>query len=553
MNKQCCFMTIFFLSIALLLAGCASPEMKGTPFYSGEYHINVPGADARRVNLWPLAYYRDPALSVAWPVFEHTEEHLALRPIFSAYGDTNAYSQYNVLWPLCQADASSHDYRIFPAFWGRTGEQDYQVLFPLFWRYAGEKQALFPLWFYNRDTATDRDLWLLWPLLRYHTSPDGTEWHALLFGDYRYPRSNESYSGYPWPLFFSWHTRNHDGLFTPIYAHQTSTRNDVTNDWEAIPPLLSWHYREGAREGVTAGLGLYHRTVAGANRRGWLFPLFAYDTQDQLFLTPLFGWDKPREKEPDDGYWYPLTPLAGFRTGRYRGGWLFPLWDHRRNESGTFSETHFLLFGKATYSSRDTDAVHAQDSTLSFFPLFSHTDRILSRRLEDGTDLTTYLVRKDRQLLIRWSDYDFHGAGQDQKSSVTSRSDGLFPLWDFETKILTGPDGLPFDDTRDNAILLFLYDFKRKHTAATDYVRRRILWRVWHYEKRNDDSSMDLFPFITHDVHADGFRKTTFLWRLFRHETSPLGETALDILFLPIVRGKPARDTSGPGPKGTGK
>jgi hypothetical protein len=64
---------------------------------------------------------------------------------------------------------------------------------------------------------------------------------------------------------------------------------------------------------------------------------------------------------------------------------------------------------------------------------------------------------------------------------------------------------------------------------------------------------MDLFPFITRDVHADGFRKTTFFWRLFRHETSPIGETALDILFLPILRGKPARGFSGPGGEGTGK
>jgi len=37
-------------------------------------------------------------------------------------------------------------------------------------------------------------------------------------------------------------------------------------------------------------------------------------------------------------------------------------------------------------------------------------------------------------------------------------------------------------------------------------------------------------------VHANGFRKTSFFWRLFRYEHTPLRGTSLDILFLPLRR-----------------
>ena len=32
-------------------------------------------------HLWPLVYYRDPALSVLWPIGEKTDEHFAIRPL----------------------------------------------------------------------------------------------------------------------------------------------------------------------------------------------------------------------------------------------------------------------------------------------------------------------------------------------------------------------------------------------------------------------------------------------------------------------------------------
>ena len=45
-----------------------------------------------------------------------------------------------------------------------------------------------------------------------------------------------------------------------------------------------------------------------------------------------------------------------------------------------------------------------------------------------------------------------------------------------------------------------------------------------------------MFPFITRDVKKDGYSKTSFFWRLFRHESDPKKGTSLDLFFIPLLR-----------------
>ena len=73
-----------FPIVLLAAAGCATSSMKSTPFYSGSERIYT-GRVEDRVNLWPFAYYREPALSVLWPIYSQTDDHLAIRPIYSQY------------------------------------------------------------------------------------------------------------------------------------------------------------------------------------------------------------------------------------------------------------------------------------------------------------------------------------------------------------------------------------------------------------------------------------------------------------------------------------
>jgi hypothetical protein len=552
--RQLCFA---FVAAVLLLSGCSSPEMKGTPFYSGEYELNVPDADMRRVNLWPLTYYREPALSVLWPVYERTEEHIAVRPFFSAYGSTNSYWEYNLLWPLCQADRRGQDYRIFPYYWGKAGQsqQSYHVLFPFVWHYENETSALFPLYIYDheqtQDAPTDRDFWLLWPLLRHHRFHKGTEWHVTLVGDYHDLETDERYTGYPWPLLFSWRSRDTHGLFTPFYAYEDSDKPDVRDGWDALPLLLSWRSWKRDSRHVTAGLGLYHQTRRGDARSGWLLPFCAYDTQDRLLLTPLVGWDKPDERDPD-GYWYPFTPLGGVRTGAHRGGWLFPLFNHTADATNDTYHTSLMLLGHAEHRRKSWREGSSDYRSLGLFPLFRHSAYTSTTSNPKSHSTVESAYRFDSQLLLRWSGTT-DTTSRSQKNppqpendyKMTFTESGLFPLWSAESRTKTRLDGSPLSRTDEKAILGALYDTKRNtvmaqaNTPALDYIRRRVLWRVWHYERRNSDVSVDLFPFITHDTHADGFRKTSFLWRFYRYEKSPEGKTALDLFFLPLIRNEP--------------
>ncbi len=842
----------FLLSAALLLSGCSSREMKGTPFYTGEYEINVPGADEGRVNVWPLAYYRAPALSVLWPLYEQTEEHVAVRPLYSAYGDTRDYWEHNVLWPLGQINTRKHANRLFPYYWGETkrpgdAQQDYHVFFPLFWHYEDELNTLLPLWYirhsewekgeftehdywlggplsrfysskhrsgwhvtlfshYRDDDAetdyagypyplafswrdkkesgyvtplyarseysdgdlsegwaaippllslrtwstSDDDLWLCGPLARYRTGADmeawhaalfgryhcprdgstytgfpwpllfswetrrerglftplyareervggdapcgrsvsplllswhswsknddafwlfgplahyrtGSEavaWHATLFGRYYFPREDATYSGYPWPLFFSWQTRREHGLFTPLYAYQEDSANGSSGGFSMLPPLLSWHtwktndtgywllgplaqyragteaeawrvalfgryhypkadvtyagypwplawswrtrqehgffspvyaYKESNSDNVVDGwgalpfllawhawsqsesdfyalLGLFSEQRRSGVRSGHLLPLYTYSQRAKSLYTPLFGWNDPDASAPS-GYWYPLTPLLGVRTGATQGGWFFPLYSHREYADRADYSTQFLLLGYASQTRSKTRTSDTLSTESGFFPLYSRSYQTFSNRVDDCGTRTEGYSRDTYGMILGYSSsgvtatyaprgeappvgtnviermrHDAWTARKKQGDRITTQaSSGVFPIWMSTSRGEKRPDGSVLSDSSTSMALLILYDTKRESSAPAgsaplDYERRRILWRVWHYERRSGDVSVDLFPFITHDTHADGFRKTSFLWRFYRYEKSREGKASLDLLFLPLLR-----------------
>jgi len=121
------------------------------------------------------------------------------------------------------------------------------------------------------------------------------------------------------------------------------------------------------------------------------------------------------------------------------------------------------------------------------------------------------------------------------------RKHGLFPLWHYASRKQVGRNL----ESVDASLLCALYDYKRRVSSDAgepgtthEYQRRRILWRMWHYEKADGDVTVDAFPFITYDRRQDGFSKTSFLWRFFRYEKSAESKK-LDLLFLPLIRKEP--------------
>ena len=228
--------------------------MKGTPFYTGEYGPRR-GPAEQRLNAWPLCYYREPALSVLWPLFESTDDHWAVRPLVSVYGLDRSNREYNVLWPLAQFDRQSLENRVFPVFWG----DDYLVAFPLYWHFdqpwgaTGGSDSLFPLWIFSRDTTNDFNLWSPWPLVhRWQDKPAGEEGSMVLPLYWRErDRQGSHFLSLPWlsgsdakggywrlltPLFYQTSNETYSAWVTPLWAQGHSE----TNDWQAVIPFAYW-------------------------------------------------------------------------------------------------------------------------------------------------------------------------------------------------------------------------------------------------------------------------------------------------------------------------
>ena len=74
------------------------------------------------MNLWPLVYYHDPALSVLWPLGEWTDDHAALRPFVAVYNLDKKKYEYSFCWPLVQFDTLLDQHRVIPFFWGEREE-----------------------------------------------------------------------------------------------------------------------------------------------------------------------------------------------------------------------------------------------------------------------------------------------------------------------------------------------------------------------------------------------------------------------------------------------
>jgi hypothetical protein len=137
------------------------------------------------------------------------------------------------------------------------------------------------------------------------------------------------------------------------------------------------------------------------------------------------------------------------------------------------------------------------------------------------------------------------GSSENEVSTIKryTKKHNLFPLWSYSRRYEDQAETLDVD----GSLLLFLYDYHHKIKSSgpeqgqDDYTRARVLWRLWHYEKSNDDVSVDVFPAITYDRKKDGYRKMSFLWRFFRYESGSKGRK-LDLLFIPLLRTESKED-----------
>ena len=327
---------------ALLLAGCKTEQMKSTPFYEG-HDVTYTGSPEDRVNLWPLAYWREPVGSVLWPMFSFSDDHFAFRPLYSHYG-----AEHNFLWPFGQYDTADKEGRVFPVFWGEHyfdvfpvvwNHRDFHSLFPLVF-YTGKYFTLFPIVWWDID---DQDF-TLFPVFGHNKERDwifplyyhddnltlatplfgmngkGASWLLPLYYyddnlTYVTPFFGMSQQGDSWliPLYAS---VNGDFL-SPLWCYGTGDDGSGhANSWWCVPPLLSWGADVKGAYDDRYLLGLGGRAGDGSFSSSWLFPLY-YGDSEGTFVTPIYGQSK--ESHWTFPVWYSSPSL--FASWLWCGHW----------------------------------------------------------------------------------------------------------------------------------------------------------------------------------------------------------------------------------------
>lgn len=300
-------------------------------------------------------------------------------------------------------------------------------------------------------------------------------------------------------------------------------------------------------------------------RAGHLLPLYIYDNSTRTFLTPLFGhW-----RAADIHYNYVATPLLGTYGGQARGFWLFPLVSHFSEPSG---KTSRLLWAKYR---RSPDGA----GKFSLFPIYKRTI------YGDPTDYREARITRDASKLVTTNDYgEFKTLGHrstwllglgSRKSIYDGRREKandenekpyeLVTLWHtISTRQFLLWKGYSSDiqyiysveEPNDKVLrrvwarsefefLSFvyrsesskdIYDNPVGKAVNQDKASTSVLGYLYRHQRINGNSSTDIFPAITIDRRADGARKFSILWRLYRNERDAEGNRKLDILFLPIRR-----------------
>lgn len=606
---------------ALCVTGCSTVYMKGTPLYTGEDRASqAPPED--RVNLWPLLYYHKPSLSVVWPLAEWTDDHMALRPLFSVYKLDKPKHQYNVVAPLFQFDFAEDAHRIFPVFWG----DDYLVGFPIVWWLKDTKGifpvfwgedgwAIFPLFWYSKDAFCHlfplwihstgkerRDTHILWPIFRSlstlekggfriwplvgsYTSKPAGDWHNRyllwpLVRDYRdgdersravlpvFIQSRNKDEGW-WlllPFAFRWEKGNERLTLTPLwsssrrgddrwsallpfYYHRANTakqtsrtltpvfgwsRSPERTSWQLVPLLSSLAWGKGEKELWLLG-PLAHARWGSEKLQHHVAPLYLYDREEGMFLSPLVSW-KRKEGERHLNIlgplfhasryptglrtWHVLAPLGRLQRGPGSGNWsarLWPLFSWSRQVSQAPA-------GEAESPPRWAGALRR--TRFALFPWFSVSrERTEEERPPSGKGPAVVEIKRRARFWPFWvsSSTSLDDATTGERHSIDSNARLLG--WVYDARHRDGQH--PRSDK----------------TRKPPYTRRRLLVRIAHFERLEGDSSLDLFPFVTWDSKADGYRQLSFMWRFFRDERTPDGGHSLDFFFLPLVRKKGAEAT----------
>ncbi|MCX7009695.1 MAG: hypothetical protein NTY53_21045, partial [Kiritimatiellaeota bacterium] len=448
---------------------------------------------------------------------------------WDAGGTTNSVAPPLLSW--VSRDAASSDFWLTLGLgkfsWGAKPGSQY--LLPLFYHDREKELFLSPLWAEWKSGADSTTL--IPPILSWkNTQPERSDlWLTLGLG--RFSWGEKAGSQWLLPLFYQ--DRNEKTFISPLWAHWPSPDGENS----AVPLALSWLTSDEQSKNFWLALGLGKFSWGEKPSSSYLFPFYYHDPRSREFYSLLYGSDPS-----SDGFTYFATPLVGKRNGeQHAGSWVFPLYSHKRDVK-TDEVNDWLLWGN-----------HWERNGVSrsiFIPLFGY------HNFGDRDALPARVTAQEHRgkdffcIPYCWYQNETYVrcAPGSQNNNPPVREDkfthGVFPLWSY-ADVDNPAEGRK---NTDGSCLLWLYDYTREvgplanaPAGTNDYTRARVLWHLWHYERLNGDVSVDVFPGITYDRKNDGFKKISWLWRLFRYERDKNGGVDLDVWLIPFRQGAEKR------------
>lgn len=362
--------TIAASCMALVLAGCSTPAMKSTPIWDADYP-EAHGRPEDRVNVWPLYYRRDPAISVLWPLASFTPDGHAIVPFYewTAKGRVLRHGTVHQYIPaLAWFGAEGGGWRVLIA--GGNRKERWWIVPPLVW--AG-KQGFWTPPLMRVETPHEVARWgILFPLTGLRTGPDGT--NAWIFPLAISKRAGEQRDLHLlWPL--SQFARRSDGgrvirviplwwreswpgglAFASIPWGDIDYGGGKRTRW-LLPP--AWVSTGSKERGWSSVMLLAHEVrIPGGTGRGVVPLFYSYRDRDgsghRFYALPLSLF---RSSDTDRGWSaYVLGGIGKlWRSTRGGGSWLFPLFVHEEHRDRGASMTLTPLVSRVK-SAESTDA-----------------------------------------------------------------------------------------------------------------------------------------------------------------------------------------------------
>jgi len=328
---------------------------------------------------------------------------------------------------------------------------------------------------------------------------------------------------------------------------------------EYVYPFGKYQVREGDKKGYLSPLSLFREETFDGKKR-WdfqFFPFFIGETEkgeDYFGLFPIYGFLLDRYgKDEIRFYLWPLYgestsegvhttnlvwPFFSFIKGeKKRGGRFWPFYG-RKEEFGVSKSEFFLwpIFLKQTKGMDTDDPVnewmvfpfyiskeskHFESKTF-LWPFFSHTRDRLSG-FEQWDLLWPFFQSLKGENLYGIKIFPFYG--YKEKRGELKRMFILYPLYQLEEDQV--------GDVQEKTHRILLLSRIRTGAGQPDVKKENFLriWPFFIYEREETGHTTFSFPYLL-PFKDEGFERNLFpLFRIFRWEKDPQGETSTDLFW----------------------